>query len=635
MKDWKAFVVEHGRQVRSHLLSAVVGVAESEIEHFRRTAVIERPAERHGFEGLFSLWHGRAPSDDEWPLPRRVGMKATYEWLGPEDRLLASLVGQVGVVEIGQILSERLRALTGDADAIRTKASVLVRQNKLGLQSGDVLGGIGVKAAAREIGSRAVVQHAIEQGELRTLRVGRLHVIPHAVWAAWKATRSAVPAGYVRVASLKGPLGMTGTDKLAEHCKAGHIPTAVILRSMGSQGGSSKFGTWYMDGAVAAQLIEDRKAGRPMPWHGKPYASNLRATWKLFVERRHPDSCDTCRKTWGEKGAPRTFEDYAERYPPLAHGEKRHLTRVYSDGLSVQDVAAWCGVSDGHVRRALRSGVLRSQGRRGAVRVTRTDATRWKARRCPAGDSSKSWISVPTAVKRYGFTRREIASLIASKRFKSKHGTEGAMRGIQYVLKQQCADLRADDGYTVEQGADRLGVTVEQLTLLLAGLDWRKARRIPVATLAAARKRLESRHGVTLDEAAVSVGKPLAWVEEQIRRGTVRVLRVKWQPDRLYLSDAMLERLRRAARAGVVHDALSREHWLLVDEASILAGVSLVTVGAWGRKGWVVTQASSSGMRYQRESVKACARRYWPQARFRRAPWPEWLIAEVGGRQAA
>lgn len=628
MKRWQSFVLDHGHRARAHHLSAVTGESVAQIQALRASSACKKLPRALGFEALFAKWHGRAPGDEEWPRPTRLYDASEYEWLGPEERLLATLVGQVGVEEIAEILTARLRQVTGDPRAIRSKASVIVRQNRIGLQSADVVGGILVTDAAREIGSRSALNHAIEQGSLVPLKVGRLYVIPHEAWATWKSQRKAAPEGYVRVASLKAPLGMQGTDKLAEHCKAGHIPTAILCRVSGTKGSSSKFGTWFMDGKVAQQLIADREAGRPMPWHGKPYASNLRATWKLLVERRHPAHCEVCRKIWGAEGSPTAFEDYARRYPPLAHGEKRHLTRVWTDGLSISEVAMDCGVSEGHVRRAITAGALRASDVGGRAMVTRTDATLWKSRRCPTGDNPKSWISLDTAKKRYGFSEAELRDLIADKRLEYKAGVFGAQRGVEYVLRQQCAELRADEGYTLTEAAARLKVTESQMRLLLDGLDWRKAARIPAATVSAARKRLEAKHGLSLDEAAIRVGRPLSWIESEIRKGTARVLRVKWHPDRLYLTDAMVERLKAAAEKGGTPERLSAD-WLHIDEASMLAGVSMATLTRWAEEGLVERQSSPTGMRYPRRSVMEQARTYWPTARFKRARWPQWLLDET------
>ena len=121
--------------------------------------------------------------------------------------------------------------------------------------------------------------------------------------------------------SIKKALSIR-SDKLSEFARAGHIPTAKRCNPYGTKGPSTQFGTWWIDKKVAAKLVADRRAGRPMPWHGKPNPDNLRVTFKLWQKRKHPASCKTCAAIWGKKGAPRTFDDYALRYPPLAHGAK-------------------------------------------------------------------------------------------------------------------------------------------------------------------------------------------------------------------------------------------------------------------------------------------------------------------------
>src|SRR3546814_6703713 len=93
-----------------------------------------------------------------------------YEWQSPELALLASLVGQLGLKDIATTLTQRLRKITGDDDAQRTHLAVQNWITRLGLQASDVLGGITVSDAGREIGSVAIVQHAIRQKHLRANR---------------------------------------------------------------------------------------------------------------------------------------------------------------------------------------------------------------------------------------------------------------------------------------------------------------------------------------------------------------------------------------------------------------------------------------------------------------------------------
>ncbi len=225
---------------------------------------------------------------------------------------------------------------TSGPDVFDLRLNSHSRINLIGLQSGDVLGGITVADAGREAGSTAVVHQAIQKGTLAAHKVGRLLVIPHEAWAAWKARHAAPPEGWVRLSTLRQPLGIR-SDKLSEFARMGYVPGAVRCNPFGVPGPSTQFGTWYIDPKTAGRLLADRRAGRPMPWHGKPLLDNLRVTYKLWAQRRHPATCATCAAIWGEAGPPADFEDYVARYPALAHGAKRHLTLPWSPGLTVAD----------------------------------------------------------------------------------------------------------------------------------------------------------------------------------------------------------------------------------------------------------------------------------------------------------
>lgn len=160
---------------------------------------------------------------------------------------------------------------------------------------------------------------------------------------------------------------------------------------------------------------------------------------------------------------------------------------------------------------------------------------------------------------------------MASGALKSKTGTHGAMRGIVYVSKAQCAKLREEIGFTEQEAARRAKITVPQLQDALHGVDWRGTGAIPLATVQAVIKRLQSSPGCSIAEAARAIGKDAAWVEDRIRDGTVRTLRTKHAPGRLYLSEPMIRRLRAAGiapRAQTVPQA----GWLRLGEAALEAG---------------------------------------------------------------
>jgi len=331
--SWQRFVLAHGWRVPSHLLATILDQHPNAINAVRSTSACVRHKTSKGFAELFGLWHGRAPAEDDWPVPRRIRTNNTYEWLPPEDALLATLVGTVDAGDIATILTNRLRRLTGDPAAERTRNAVILRTNRIGLQSTDVVGGITTNQAAREIGSLSAVQSAIAEGHLNTIRVGRLHVIPHDAWTAWKATRVHAPEGYIPLASIRDRLAIR-SDKLSEFARMGYIPGTVRANPYGTNQRSTRFGTWYIDAVAAEHLIADRVAGRPMPWHGKPLPDNLRASYKRWQERRHPDHCQTCRAIWGPQGGPQTYDDFAARYQPLDRSAKRHLTRRWNDTMA-------------------------------------------------------------------------------------------------------------------------------------------------------------------------------------------------------------------------------------------------------------------------------------------------------------
>lgn len=611
--DWKQFVLTYGYRAQAYEMAAVVGRDVEEVERVRRTGACKKLQKGKGFSELFSLWHGRLPADEEWPIPRKMGSNGTYEWQGPELALLASLVGRLGCTEIAQTLTGRLQKLTGNPDAERTRNAVQLSINRIGMQTNDVLGGITTTEAGREIGSLAIIHQAIEKKHLRATRVGRIWVIPHAVWKEWKRKRVFPPKGYVLLSTLREALSIR-SDKLSEFARMGYIPTAIRCNPYGTKGPSTQFGTWYIDKKVAEKMLADRRAGRPMPWHGKPLQDNLRATFKLWEKRKHPTSCKTCAAIWGKKGAPQSYEDYSLRYPPLEHGAKRHLTREWNPGMTIAEVAAYAGRSESHVRRSIDNGMLETtlEGRR--QYVSRTNATRWKARRCPTGDNEKSWISLDTASKQYLFPLRELRGFIASGKLKSKIGTDGPMRDVVYVSRHQCGQLREKIGFTEEQAARRVGVTVPRLRLLLDGVDWRKTDGIPLVTVQAAIKRLESREGYTIEEAATKLGMTAQWVLERKRDGTIKVSQAKWDRRRVYITEPMLQRLQEAKQNPIEREQFNAD-WLRLSEAAYEAGVSAATLIKWANEAELERRQSKVGWRYHREAVRARARRYWEAVR--------------------
>jgi hypothetical protein len=628
---WQRFVSVHGKGALNRDLAVVLGRTVEEIEQLK-TALKgggkgpTSAAKKGAFEVLFRLWHGRPPTDDEWPAPARYARRGYYEWLTPEIAMLATLVGQMGTDEMAEVLTARLIKITGDNTAKRDRMAVQNQIARMGLMVSDVLGGLTVADAGKEIGSYTLVHQSIRNGHLKARRVGRNLVIPHKAWKEWKAKVQAPPENFVQLSTLKGPLSIR-SDKLSEFCRIGYVPGAVQAKPYGTKNvRTTQFGSWYVPKEVAEQLVADRRAGRPMPWHGKPLMENLKVTFRLWQKRQHPADCATCAEIWGEKGAPRDFDDYMVRYPPIEHGAKRHLTMVWNPGQTIAELAAQAGRSEQYVRRAMANGVLASTKVGRVWRITRTDGTRWIARNCPTGDGEKSWVSIDTAVKQYLFTREELDAFIAQGTLKAKVGMEGAMRGIRYVLRQQCAQLREKLGFSEEQTAARAKVTVPQLRILLEGVNWRGAKGIPLTTVQAVIKRVQSQQGLTVEQAALSLGVTSEWIDGCIADGTITVKRNKWD-ERLYLSEPMLERLRKAqlhpatrARPAPPGGRLS--------EAAGMAGVSSTTLIRWAEDGEVRRMMQPSGWHYDLEDVRARARIYWRTVRYKRARMPAWLHAE-------
>ena len=615
------FVIDHGHRARAEDIAFILACPVEDVVRLRAMGACSKGGPRRTFAELFSLWHGREAADDEWPPPRKRA-NGGYEWQGREVALLASLTGRLGVEQISRILSERLRQVTGDPAAERGRQAVQNAISRIGLQSKDVVGGITIAEAGHEIGSLATVHQAVHKGDLRAHRVGRLWVIARGAWGEWKAKRVFPPPGYLPLATLKQPLGIQ-SDKLSEFARMGYVPTAVRCNPYGG-GRSTQFGTWFIDPATAEKLVADRRAGRPMPWHGKPSVDNLRATYRLWQQRKHPEQCAPCAAIWGPAGAPRSFEDYAGRYPQLAHGAKRHLTRPWTPGLTVTEVAEKAGCTVKLVRRAITNGTLAASNQDGKAYVTRTDATRWISRGRPTGDKQRSWMSVATAGERYLFSEQELESFIARGQLRSKVGKDGAMRGIVYVFRQQCADLRETIGFTEHEAAARAGLSIEAFRVMLEDLDWRGTGGIPLTTVQAVIKRRQSRHGTTIDEAASALGQDPSWVQARVNDGTVRLRRTRWAPSRVYLSEPMMRRLRKALVTPQQPVPLPKD-WLRLSKAAAEAGVTAATIIAWGKAGELERIHAANGWKYRRASVRARARLYWQTVRFRRATPPPWL----------
>ncbi len=622
MKDWKAFVLRYGKNSPLHELAAVVGQSKEAVSRVRQAQGGGRKRNGRRFAELFALWHGREPKDCEWPPLQRAG--GGYEWQGPELALLATLVGRFDKKQISALLTKRLRKLTRDRDAVRDLIAVQGKISQIGMTTSDVVGGITASDAGREVGSYFSVLHSITQGKLAARKVGRIFVIPHAAWEEWKSRRVFPPKGYVPLSSIREPLGILSDSKLPEFAKLGYIETAIMCNPVGNVN-SGRRGTWFIARKVALKLIRDRRAGRPMPWHGKAYPDNLKITFRLWRKRRHPASCATCAHLWGRKGPPATLEEFSQRYPPIARGGKRHLTRIYSEGLTVDEVAAHTGALRSRVIRALQTGALQCHRKGRFVYVTKSQATRWRARHCPSGDGRRSWISIETAVRDYHFKESELRGFIREKRLVSKIGTHGAARGKRYVARDGCAELRRERGFTEARAARLAGVSIAKFRTLLRGVNWRGQDGIPLTTVHAVIKRLKSQPGCTIEAAARKLGRTVAWVTARINAGAARVTRARWDRRRRYLTDAMVERLLTWKSRRPVHLG---ESWLGVAQSAAEAGVSIATLQMWADKGDLERRRTAKGQKFSRASVRRRARQYWKTTRLKRAIRPTWLQQE-------
>lgn len=439
---WQDFVLEFGRGAHADHLSAVLDQPKAAIARLRDTVSCRR-GPRRGFPDLFARWRGRPPQDEDWPAPRRAGGNG-YEWLAPELALVARLAGRFPPAKIAEILTARLRKLTGDAAAMRNRLAVQGAINRLGLQASEALGGLTTTQLAKRVGSLAVVHQAIHCGQLRSFRVGRLHVVPHDVAAAWLAARDRVPAGYVRLASLQRPLGIRSDSKLPEYAKLGYIPGAVFVRSSH---------LWVLPPATARAIVEAAHDGRPLPWYGKPHPANTAASWRKWRQRRHR-RCRICATAWGQGGAPRTFADFRRRYPALDLGLKRHLTmrrarrhrgprqrwglcRVFrAQGVTIPEAAralhkpvTWVwGMIDLGIVRPVRSATDPGQ----PVRITPAGMERLRAARTterrgrPAGE----WVGVHAAAMLAGVSITTVERWRQLRLVTSKPGPRGRLYGL-------------------------------------------------------------------------------------------------------------------------------------------------------------------------------------------------------------
>jgi hypothetical protein len=298
---------------------------------------------------------------------------------------------------------------------------------------------------------------------------------------------------------------------------------------------------------------------------------------------------------------------------------------VWSQGLTIDEVAALTGRSWSGVRLAITNGQVIATKAGRSFYVTRTEATRWKARHCPVGSNDRSWISLPTARKLYFFTLIELRQFIKDRKLVARIGTAGAMRGITYVTRHQVGVLREKIGFDEAEAARRVGIPIPRFRKLLKGVNWRGAKGVPLDTVRAVQRRVNSQDGgCDIEEAAARLRVTVDWIHERKLDGTIRISRAKFDQRRIYITEPMMKRLKAAKLKPPAPGQLG-DGWLFLSQAAAEAGVSTGTILRWADDGELRRKPSHLGFRYPRASVRARARKYWPQVRFHRAVQPNWM----------
>jgi len=629
--NWQSFCIQHGAYLRAAELAAIVEQPVKAIVKLREGVGRSGAKKRIPYAEAFALWRGREPRDDEWPAPAHLRANGTgYEWQPPELAFLASLVGRLSKPQICDILTQRLRQRTGDPLAHRNEHAVQSALSRIGLQVGDVVGGLTPSEAGEEIGSSVPVYKAIDRGEIPVARVGKRLVIPRDAWENWKSERALVPAGYVRLRSIRDELAIR-SDKLSEFARMGYVPQAIQCNIYGANSEKATQGAWYVPSHVAQALVADRHAGRPMPWHGKPMLDNLRQSYRTWLRKRHKDDCEGCKAIWGPDGPPKTFEDYCARYPALSFGAKRHLTFSFKPSLSIAALAREADCARKTVQLAIDNGVLRATGK--PLRISRIDATRWIARKKPHGAGKSSWIAKDTAFKWYGLDRGTVDAAIAAGTLRTQRITNGPKYGEIFVSRQQCRELRDAIGFTVDDVAKKLTLSVERVRDVLQGLDWRGGDRLSPSVVDAIEKRLEAKHSFTVDAVAQRLGKSPEWVRARIEAGLVKTRRARWHPDRQILSARTVAELQSIAEAELP-DRIPRD-WVYCQGATKIAGVSSGTLNGWVDDGTLPYRETPAGRRYDPAEVMRRAKQHWETGRQRRGGPPAWLASNAASPEAS
>src|SRR5690606_36169826 len=102
----------------------------------------------------------------------------------------------------------------------------------------------------------------------------------------------------------------------------------------------------------------------------------------------------------------------------------------------------------------------------------------------------------------YTFKPSELQKLVDDGVIPTKRIEAGPARGEVFVQRQACVRYREQNGYSESEAARKAGVTIARLRQLLRGVNWRGRAHIPLVTVQAVIKRLQSREGLTVPQAA-------------------------------------------------------------------------------------------------------------------------------------
>lgn len=610
---WQTFVVTYGYDADGHELGAAVGQSVDAIERVRVGGKCQHGPRRE-FSELFTLWHGYAPTEADWPPPRRFG--DTYEWQAPELAIVASLVGRSSTRQIAAVLTARLRRVTGDPAACRPAARVIAAMQKVGLSTHDLLGGLSTTdAAVRAHTSTNLIYQEIRRGKLKTFRVGHRLVIPVAALDAWKASRlPEPPKGWIKLWDIRHQLGFSGVGEgLSWKARKGLIPQALFCAGF----------RWWIPPAVAHDLLRRKKLGLAMPWRGHVEPTTARRSFELWQSRRHAH-CAECAAIWNTVGGePRTFEVFYPRWMQIPEDRKRHLTAP--DGLSATRAADLYGFERHTLTLAIANGIVPATRVGAKYVITRADLQRWLKRR-----TSHQPLTLLHAASRAGIPLSAVRAAIRRGEVKTVRRHDGRP-GLH---AREVMRLRVSrGGLSVSEAATRCEVSVPTFLKDAQAHGWIKGQTITVAFVRHLAKRRNAGWQLTFEAAAQRLGVSLDWIERAIEQGHLAILRGVDARRRL-VGRKRVDALRRTGLP-ILTERVETEGWLLLTQTRALAGVSVTTVLRWKTLGWLTTKPAHRGVYFSDTSLRAAARRHWAAKRYRFKQAPAWLQAERPSSTAA